>query len=218
MLYGAGTRGVPAIPKSGGGGGDTGLATVSNAFSMAFNGVDDYFSIGSIDVTGTASVSFWFNAGVSGNNGGIFTMASSATNCISISLWQSNIQVYAGSSITRARSTDTISTSTWYHIVVVKSASAINNIYINGVNKTLDALGAWTGAINTPQAKIGEATFSGTDYNFTGKIDEVAFFTASLDASTVESIYSASLPLGSGVTGDLTKLDTPPVAWYRMGD
>jgi hypothetical protein len=142
-------------------------------------------------------------------------MASSATNCISISLWQSNIQVYAGSSITRARSTDTISTSTWYHIVVVKSASAIDNIYINGVNKTLDALGAWTGAINTPQAKIGEATFSGTDYNFTGKIDEVGIFNVALTADEVLSIYNATT---TGKTAGLNSLTTPPVKWYRMGD
>lgn len=193
----------------------TGIGTIDNVYSMEFDGVNDYFSIGSIDVTGTASVSFWFNAGVSGNNGGIFTMASSATNCISISLWQSNIQVYAGSSITRARSTDTISTSTWYHIVVVKSASAIDNIYINGVNKTLNALGAWAGAINTPQAKIGGATYSGTDYNFTGKIDEVALFDYALDSDQIDEIYNAT---STGITADLDILSTPPVAWYRMGD
>ena len=41
ILRGAGTRGVPLIPKSGGGGGDTGLATISNAFSMTFIPADN---------------------------------------------------------------------------------------------------------------------------------------------------------------------------------
>ena len=62
MLRGAGTRGVPLIPKSGGGGGDTGLATVSNAFSMEFDGTN-YVNASSLSSTlqslTVGSISMW---------------------------------------------------------------------------------------------------------------------------------------------------------------
>ena len=50
---------------------------------------------------------------------------------------------------------------------------------------------------------------------FSGNIDEVAIFDYALDSDQVDEIYNAT---SSGKTADLSALDTPPVAWYRMGD
>ena len=202
---------------------ETGLDLLDNVYSMSFDGTDEFIDIGQIDVTGTTSVSLWIYPTATGNNGGIFTMVDSTDpnpNCISLALWESNIQVYAGSGITRKRSTDTIAINNWYHIVIVKSATAINNIYINKVNKTLNSTGGWNapaGSIDTPQNKIGEGSFSGTDYNFTGNIDEVAIFNYALTSSDVEDIYNATND-NTGKTADLSSMATSPVAWYRMGD
>ena len=115
------------------------------------------------------------------------------------------------------------SDNTFTHVAITQNGTE-PELYVNGskpaqtftisTNKT-----KWWDDITIEQVNIGALIWSGgTSGNANGNIDEVAVFTSSLDASTVESIYSASLPLGSGVTGDLSKLDTPPVAWYRMGD
>ena len=115
------------------------------------------------------------------------------------------------------------SDNTFTHVAITQNGTE-PELYVNGskpaqtfttsINKT-----KWWDDITIEQVNIGALIWSGgTSGNANGNIDEVAVFTSSLDASTVESIYSASLPLGSGVTGDLSKLDTPPVAWYRMGD
>ena len=145
---------------------------------MQFDGVSSYVNIGSdIDVTNNKSFSFWINRDTgSPSNDGILTIVPSGgtSDYISIALWQDNIQVQVSNSAsTRRRSTDSITTNTWHHIVVIKSNNSIDNIYINAVDKTLDENGSWSGTIDT-QSKIGEAVFSGTNYNFQGKIDEVA--------------------------------------------
>ena len=115
-----------------------------------------------------------------------------------------------------------------YHVAITYDGSGLGSgikVYRNGIAQTVTVTqdNLQSGDItNSVDAHIGSNNFAVVDARslkrFNGEIDEFALFTASLDAPTVESIYSASLPLGSGVTGDLSKLDTPPVAWYRMGD
>ncbi len=241
MLYGAGTRGVPLIPKSGGGGGDTGLATISNAFSMAFNGVDEFFNIGnsvSFDHDTSFTISCWVEvdevAGYKqiyskydssltrGISLYLYTNSGSGINILYFSLFSTN----AGSTSTRKRITTNagaiINHDVQYHIAVTYDGSGLGSgikVYRNGIAQTVTVTqdNLQSGDItNSVDAHIGASNTPSSFFN--GDIDEFALFTASLDAPTVESIYSASLPLGSGVTGDLSKLDTPPVAWYRMGD
>ena len=121
----------------------------------------------------------------------------------------------------------------FYHIAQVYTpnlsvpSASIFETYINGVKTTWKTytnvtkeptFATWWG---TGPYQFGGTLFIGGDdstLGWDGIIDEVAVFTSSLDASTIESIYSASLPLGSGVTADLSTLSTPPLAWYRMGD
>lgn len=107
---------------------------------------------------------------------------------------------------------------TWYHYTVNffgKTKNSTNRTKIDGyINGQL----VKTMYTNSTLAKFSgvNKTVGSLSSDWTG--DEIAFFTSSLDASTIESIYSASLPLGSNTTADLSTLSTPPVAWYRMGD
>jgi len=109
---------------------------------------------------------------------------------------------------------------TWYHYAVrFKGATK------NGTNRT-KVEGFVNGQLVATQwVESTTVTFSGFNTLSVGSLsntdfilDETAFFTSSLSDSEIESIYSASLPLGSNVTADLSTLKTPPVAWYRMGD
>ena len=225
MLHGAGTRGVPAIPKSGGGG-DTGLATISNAFSMAFNGTDEYLSspISMSALTGL-SVSAWAYPTATGTGAAeaiVSTDIASAPRGFYLALYNgSNFRWQISTNGSTKTSCDSPGGSLpglnqWIHVVGTWDATNMK-VYINGsLSKTISS-GVANGTFSTTNDILIGARETTAGY-FPGSIDEVAVFTSTLDAPTVESIYSASLPLGSGVTGDLSKLDTPPVAWYRMGD
>ena len=198
---------------------------IDNDFAMEFDGTDDYIDIGSsLYVTGSKSFSFWIKRSSSSpsNDGGVLTIVPTGgtTDYISVALWQNYIQVQTSNNTTTRKTVEeTINTGSWYHVVVVKSNNSIDNIYINGVNKTLSNFGTWTGTITTPQAKIAEATFSGTDYNFTGDIDEVAIWNRSLALEDVQRIYNATAN-NPGKTANLftAGLNTGLVYWNRMGD
>jgi hypothetical protein len=198
-------------------------SSTSNTYSMVFNGSDTVFDLGtSLEGTGSKSVSFWLkrDSTSQSNDGGILTLvpSGSTSDYISIALWEDTIQ----SSVTNSDNTKgstTLSLDTWYHIVVIKDGTpSTTAIYVNGEEETLSTNGTWVGNIDTPQAKIGEISYSGVNYNFTGLIDEVAIFDSALEASTIETIYSGSLPLGTSQSLDLNTLQTPPSSWYRMGD
>ena len=219
MLRGAGTRGVPLIPKSGGGG-DTGLATISNAFSMTFNGVDDFIDLGTDSVLdifgGDFSVSLWFNHSISSPDRQPLIEIASFTNKMALTLGLSGntgvgFAVGSGTPVWNYNAGSGFNDGNFHHMVATRTGTTYK-IYVDSTELSFST-GAWAvGSDN--RIGVGRST----PIYFNGKLDEIALFSTTLDAPTVESIYSASLPLGSGVTADLSKLNTPPVAWYRMGD
>lgn len=187
-----------------------------DSFSLSFDGTDDYIETSSIDVTGNKSFSFWIKRDSSSpsNDGGILTIVptSGTSDYISIALWQDYIQVQtSNTSTTRRTVEETISTDVWHHIVVIKSTNSIDNIYINGVNKTLSNFGTWTGAIANPQNKIAEAVFGVTNYNFNGKISNCSIYSSALSATQVTTLYNEGKPF------DLNTFAVTPVSWWRLG-
>ena len=193
-------------------------AQINNVYSMTFDGVDDYFDTGQIDITGTKTISFWVNVPSSGNNGGIFTMGdSSSSERLSIGLWGSNITACFSLSL-KNRAVYTINNNTWYHVVIVKSTFSIDYIYINGVSQTIDNNTGW----QTPIAVTSVIGYLHPNFYFTGSIDEFAIFDEALTADQVKFDLYEPTALVGGVekTADIennTNLPTP-LAWYRMGD
>ena len=193
----------------------------TNAFEMAFDGINDYFNIGTnIDVTGNKTFSFWIkrDANAPANDGGILSIVptGATSDFIDLAIFQDQIQgVAANGGGANKRVATTISKNVWVHITVIKNSSAITNIYINGVNQALTSGGGWSyGAINTPRHQIGTSA----GYYYTGLIDEVAIFDKALTADQIKfDLYNATT---TGKTADIANnpnLPTP-VAWYRMGD
>lgn len=187
-----------------------------DSMSLSFDGTDDYIETSSIDVTGNKSFSFWIKRDSSSpsNDGGILTIVptSGTSDYISIALWQDYIQVQTSNNTTTRRTVEeTISTDVWYHIVVIKSTNSIDNIYINGLNKTLSNFGTWTGAIANPQNKIAEAVFGVTNYNFNGKISNCSIYSSVLSATQVKTLYNDGKPF------DLNTFAVTPVSWWRLG-
>ena len=209
MLRGAGTRGVPEIPKSGG-------SSFTNTYSMAFDGTDDYIDCGDVAVVDGASaltLSGWIKPANTTDTQVLvskFTDSNNRTNIgISADVLYFNVSSGGGKYATVAF-TDT----EWNHIVMVFDGSGTGNTgrlkgYVNGVAQTL----SYTGTIATTLADNGSNPFTigRQDSEYTeGNIDEVAVFDTALDASTIISIYN------SGTPGDLTSLS--PTYWNRMGD
>jgi len=215
-----GTRGVPEMPRGGGGGGS--LATVSNAISMAFNGVDSSFSYDEYNLTRNNTISLWYYrssgttdvlVGQSANNAWYdYTIRLASDGGIKYAVEGVASVIDFNSGATKALAG---ALNVWISLIIVRTGDDAV-CYVNGQDN--DGVQTFSnGTNNIVTDRLGVAG-DGTSFPFGGFMDEVAFFTASLDAPTVESIYSASLPLGSNVTADLSTLSTPPVAWYRMGD
>lgn len=212
---------APELVPGDGGGGGGGLATASNAFSMTFSGVDDFINLGTDSVLdifgGDFSISLWFSRPSSPANGSARAMVEMGgfSDKAAMSLgFTSNTGVgFAVGSNWYTNAGSGYNDGNFHHMVGTRTGTTYK-IYIDGEEVEADAPSGTYSYLHSTNT-IGKGSFGG---NFEGALDEIAFFTSSLDASTVESIYSASLPLGSNVTADLSALSTPPVAWYRMGD
>lgn len=215
------------VPGGGGGGG--GLATVSNAFSMYFDGVGDYFdgaytTFGSDDFSVSAWTKFITTGGVPGRYNTIvsYQVGDASDDAWTMYTVDGKIALYSGAESIPNTSVPTVPgyntpTTDWINVILVRTAATNTwTVYVNGLEYHIYQPS--NSVINYASRPIRIGENHSSDLGMNGWIDEVAVFTSSLDASTIESIYSASLPLGSNVTADLSTLSTPPVAWYRMGD
>jgi hypothetical protein len=172
-----------------------------NAFTL--NGTTAYVSLpnDSFNFTVNFSISAWINLNtVSGNqcimsnlsfvspisNGWLLVMRS---NRLYIEFYKNNNTYNALSS------TSTFSTSTWYHIVVVRVASQSRKIYINGVEDRSDTSTfnpTYASSIPIPSS-IGAWKYDPinvTQYT-NGKIDEVNIWNKELTATEVTELYNA---------------------------
>ena len=209
----------------------SGLADINNNYSMEFNGVDEYFDAGvnsSLVSATNFSVSGWFYFDSTVTNKALFSYGG-ATNTqysFAVQTLLNKIAFYFAYFLNDAGaryvySTETLSTSTWYHIVVTYDGAETGNtnrakIYENGANVTTtgtrtinSTTTASTGSFNIGRWDISTGRF------LDGKADEVAVFDYTLDADQILEIYNAT---STGKTADLSSMATPPVAWYRMGD
>ena len=198
----------------------------TNAYSVDFDGTNDYMSVPDADAfslgdglgTDSAfSISAWFNA----DSIGTFHIATKDLT-YSNREWafrtvSSKLHFFAfgtgGGYIGRNYST-TLSTGQWYHAVVTYDASKASSglkLYLNGtrVDDGDYASGTYGAGRNTSTLVRVGSQEGGNSYS-NGKIDEVSVFSSELSASNVTSIYN------SGVPSDISSLS--PVAWWRMGD
>tara|TARA_R110002020_G_scaffold20260_2_gene69279 strand:+ start:1271 stop:2068 length:798 start_codon:yes stop_codon:yes gene_type:complete len=199
--------------RPGGGG------ALSNTLSAYLDGSNELISVGDISAINSASnvtISGWFNA-------------SSFPHSTFNSLWggggqgdpnhptrfwlscnnSSYFRIYLGSTVNNTFAY-TLSTDTWYNVVLTVDGSAIK-LYVNGsqVGTT------YTNPHGTSLfAKAGDVFEIGSNptydtYEWDGYIDEFAVFNSTLSAANVTAIYNSGVP---------TDLPVNPVNWWRMGD
>jgi len=189
-----------------------------NTYSLAFDGVDDYVSMGNptaLQITGELTVSCWVKiTGSTGSNQAfIYKDAAGAGRCYKLQLQGStdlaNFTIFNGGTAFHTYSTSTINDGNWHHIVAVYTPSTSVVIYVDGVAETTNTSSVPASIDNDPVPfELGRRA-DGVFY-LQGSLDEVSVFNTALTPANVTSIYN------SGVPNDISSLN--PTAWWRMGD
>ncbi len=203
-------------------------SSFSNAYSVSFDGANDYMSIPDQDIfsmgngSGTDnafSISAWF-IGTHADDISAFYFATkdaSGSREWAFRTVSSQLHFFAfgtgGGYIGRKYSTN-LSTGQWYHAVVTYDASKASSgikLYLNGskVDDANYASGTFTASKNTStEVRVGGLEIGPAYSN--GLVDEVAIFNTALSSSDITAIYN------SGTPNDISSLN--PVGWWRMGD
>jgi hypothetical protein len=187
-----------------------------------FDGTNDYTSDTSWYTGDIKTLSLWMNAGNVTSQGllqfetsdrdgiwlGNFSGDISGETLSLLSSWDSGKKL--------SYITDTLSTSTWYHICLVwDSGNSRYDCWLNGSKKTMSAHPLGHAELLTSQTlfELGRANKSGTYYD--GIIDEVGVWSRSLSDSEVGDLYNSGsglqYPFGgsSGWTGTISGVSDP---------
>jgi hypothetical protein len=164
--------------------GDAKLSTAISKFggsSMFFDGTGDYLSIPASQNmtfgTGNFTIEFWFYAPAQGTTRTAFigTDVSYAANFWTIQLnntnpaYSSRVQLWCyNMNPAVVVGSTTLTTSTWYHVAVVRNGTAIT-IYLNG---TSDGTGTSSASLDGGVSQAISIAKNLTDY-YTGYIDDL---------------------------------------------
>ena len=184
-----------------------------NTYSLDFDGIDEYLEINNgIALNGASasySVSLWFNFDSFSSVQGLILDNSSSVKFMSVDS-STAIRVRDGSNA-RTYTVPTMSTGTWYHLLLVTQLASPTQakIYLNG---TESSTGSQTLNANWILNCInGYAQKHLPGYNFAGLVDEVSVFSTALGTDDIALISAAPIDLS-------TALSVTPEVWYRMGD
>lgn len=217
---------------------------VDNAFSMEFDGINDYYATNFTNfptsLTNNFSVSFWVKmAPVSSGTYtrrhpvSVSTSVSDLDQTVHLRAWNTQYLVrIVGSFSGGGTGTTDISDNQWHNITYTYTYDSSTtyytvNVYVDGdTTPEVTAVMRTTGGYNTQGLHtIGVLSDYVTPYNlnagtyFPGFIDEVALFNYALSERQIkQDIYEGTT--AGGKTADLNNISnlTAPVAWYRMGD
>ena len=202
---------------------------ISNVYSINFDSASSEY----IDTNTTLSSSYtaltlsaWVNyTSISDYNGTIFGQwiqnnnSGSTIICYTVS---NKIQVYLGPSATSLTSTTTLTTGTWYNVVLRFDGSTMK-LYINGTEEdSVSFTSINNSASNLILGAYSNSTQTGYQSFLNGKIDEVGIWNTALTDGTggtvnqIAEIYNAT---STNLTKDLTTVSgSNLVYWNRMGD
>lgn len=189
-----------------------------NRNAVDFDGSNDNMTVSSTSDfafgTGGFTISFWIKPDGTNNSSGFGVNILDMRSAISQakpSLWMSSVgsnsilKYYANGAYRAETSTVTISSGTWYHVMVANDGST-TRIYLNG-NSTPVASG--TDTISYVAAGLTLGSYHANNYYYQGLIDELGIWNSD-KSSSLSTIYSGGTP-ETLPTSDL-------VAWWRMGD
>lgn len=197
---------------------------ISNTYSMAFDGVNDYFNAGNINGIEVSdfTVSLWVKFNGNQNSMIFFSGTSLSTNSTYVQRNNNVLYFGLGAQSNYIQSTPTVANNVWHHIVVVATGTS-GKIYFNGSDTSASGAALSSTRTNLGQNfTIGRGLQSNGSNGFfvDGQIDEVAIFDKALTADQIKFDLYKPTSEGTNQTADIANnpnLPTP-VAWYRMGD
>ncbi len=170
--------------------GNGGTQTLDAKFNEAanFNGSSSLITLPSgLNPNNNFSWSFWVNFNSLTNYDTPIALQDTHRNYLDI-LANGTLHFYDGVSLNSP--TGTVTTSTWYNVVITKSSSTGRKMYVNGSEVASDS--STTNSIGgSGQNMIGAYNSgSSTALYLDGKIDQVRFFNTALTAAQAEDLYT----------------------------
>ena len=190
-------------------------------YSMNFDG-GSYIDLGNstqVQPVKEMSISVWINASSLATYKGIVSCMYNGQSYDGFALrlddTSSNKIQFVVNSTTQIKSTSTIATGQWYHLVVTYDGANIK-LYFNGSFESSTSL---TGNIDytdgSRTTNIGSLYSVGANkFEFTGQITEACIFNYALSPSQVTTLYGNST---NGV-GNPMALPSAPIAYYPLGE
>ena len=157
----------------------------------------------SLSPTSEISISCWVNISSSGNYHTFVAKGNVAQYIFRVEAPTGKYELYLklGGTLRVVRSTSTISTGTWVHLVATYDGSTMT-MYVNG---TSEGTASFSGSIGTGSAVLGighDITDGGSNVHMLGAIDEVGMWSRALTAGEVTSLYNGGTglqyPFGGG--------------------
>ena len=173
--------------------------------AFTFDGVNDYVTLpdNSLNFIGDFTTSFWFYANAFAGQDSFVTCENWVApndNGWYIYHYQGNLafSVYNGTNATGWKTSTSITTGTWYHVVVVKNRSVSPKFYINGalVGTVLRTVADTTlnpGYVTTQYCSLGTDRYavSTAQAYLNGKMDGVNVWQREITQAEVTELYNS---------------------------
>ena len=182
-----------------------------NAFSVAFDGTDDYCALGTNFApfnfgTGEFTVTLWaYPHNLSTSYQGMAGTHSTSTTVWGVYMRNNGIFIYGGAGALTGGGT--VANNNWYHCLFTRNSGTVT-VYQNG-----SSVGTVSNSNNynssSDMRRIGDDA-AAANPPFDGLVDEVACWKSGVSASDVTAIYN------SGVPADLSSYN--PEGYWRMGE
>jgi len=161
----------------------------------------EYLSINDASQTGldtsTYSLSFWYKQESSGNRG-LYSFGNVGGDIASNFENSGGVFYYAsydtgGSDGGSFSKSYTLTTGTWFHILVVRDQSGNNcDLFINGSDQTINC----TSAVDVIKNTTGQVRFGWSNTNYAdGLIDEISYFPTAMTLTDAGVLYNGGTPL-----------------------
>jgi len=195
-------------------GNDSNVTYATGKFGNAgeFNGSSSNVTLpAGINKNNNFSWSFWVNFDSLTDYDTTIAFQNTYRNYLDI-LANGTLHFYDGVSLNSP--TGTVTTGTWYHVVITKSSSTGRKMYLN--NSVVASDSGTTNSISGGGQNMIGAYNSGSStlYYLDGKIDQVRVYDKALSAGAVTSLYNETVATASN-----SYINLPSgVAYYKMSD
>lgn len=190
------------VADSSGGSGSgtvTGTATLgasgklSTAMSLAGTGYVDVGTPASLNISSNITIAAWVYLGDTTTSEAIVAQGSTAHTwpyALYVNATAGKLTFYSDNGSQHSvTSNATLTAGTWHHVAVVSTGTAVS-FYIDGVADSLNPQAITQGsAAGTADFQIGAQNKAGETGKMVGTIDDVAFWSTTLTATQIQTIY-----------------------------